>query len=72
MWGGGGVEPGAGWDRGGGISGAAGRGGRGGDAPLLVGIALVSAAIVFGGNLMANVLYGVIDPRIRKGASHAV
>ena len=46
--------------------------GLGGDAPLLVGIALVSAAIVFGGNLLANVLYGVIDPRIRKGASHAV
>lgn len=46
--------------------------GLGGDAPLLVGIALVSAAIVFGGNLLANVLYGVIDPRIRRGASHAV
>ena len=46
--------------------------GLGGDAPLLVGIALVSAAIVFGGNLLANVLYGVIDPRIRKGASRAV
>lgn len=46
--------------------------GLGGDAPLLVGIALVSAAIVFGGNLLANVLYGVIDPRIRRGVSHAV
>lgn len=46
--------------------------GLGGDAPLLVGIALVSAAIVFGGNLLANVLYGAIDPRIRKGAFHAV
>ena len=46
--------------------------GLGGDAPLLVGIALVSAAIVFGGNLAANILYGVIDPRIRKGAAHAL
>lgn len=46
--------------------------GLGGDAPLLVGIALVSAAVVFGGNLAANILYGVIDPRIRKGAPHAV
>lgn len=39
----------------------------GGDAALLAGIALVSAAFVFGGNLVANVLYGVIDPRIRDG-----
>lgn len=46
--------------------------GLGGDASLLVGIALVSAAIVFGGNLLANVLYGAIDPRIRKGAPHAI
>lgn len=45
--------------------------GLGGDAPLLVGIALASAAIVFGGNLVANLLYGVIDPRMRKGVSHA-
>ncbi len=41
--------------------------GLGGDAPLLAGIAVVSAALVFGGNLAANVLYGVIDPRIRRG-----
>lgn len=39
--------------------------GLGGDAALLVGIALVSAALVFGGNLVANVLYHVIDPRMR-------
>ena len=43
--------------------------GLGGDAPLLVGIALASAAIVFCGNLFANILYGVIDPRLRKGVS---
>lgn len=45
--------------------------GLGGDAPLLVGIALASAAIVFGGNLVANLLYGIIDPRMRRGADHA-
>lgn len=44
--------------------------GLGGDAALLAGIALVSAALVFGGNLIANLLYGVIDPRIRRGESH--
>lgn len=44
--------------------------GLGGDVALLAGIALVSAALVFGGNLFANVLYGVLDPRMRerKGA----
>lgn len=39
--------------------------GLGGDVALLAGIALVSAALVFGGNLIANILYGVIDPRLR-------
>ena len=43
--------------------------GLGGDAPLLAAIALVSAAIVFGGNLIANILYGVIDPRVKGGES---
>lgn len=41
--------------------------GLGGDAALLCGIAVVSAAIVFAGNLIANILYGVVDPRIRRG-----
>ena len=41
--------------------------GVGGDAPLLVGIALASAAIVFAGNAVANVLYGAVDPRMRDG-----
>ncbi|WP_165170447.1 ABC transporter permease [Adlercreutzia sp. ZJ242] len=40
--------------------------GLGGDVALLAGIALVSAALVFGGNLAANVLYGVVDPRMRR------
>jgi peptide/nickel transport system permease protein len=38
-----------------------------GDAPLLLGIAIISAAMVFAGNVIANVLYGVIDPKIRRG-----
>jgi len=37
-----------------------------GDAPLLMGIALISALFVFSGNLIANLLYGVCDPRIRE------
>ncbi len=41
--------------------------GIGGDAALLVGIALVSAAIVFGGNMIANILYRIVDPRIKQG-----
>lgn len=41
--------------------------GTGSDVPLLLGITVISAAIVFGGNLMANILYGVVDPRIRRG-----
>lgn len=42
--------------------------GLGGDMPLLMGITVITAAIVFGGNLAADLLYGVIDPRIRRGA----
>lgn len=45
--------------------------GLGGDAALLAGIALVSAALVFGGNLLANILYGVLDPRMRVGEGRA-
>lgn len=41
--------------------------GLGGDVPLLLGIAVISAAMVFAGNFMSNVLYGVVDPRIRRG-----
>ena len=43
--------------------------GLGGDAPLLVAISLVSAALVFAGNLVANILYGVLDPRIKEGGA---
>lgn len=41
--------------------------GLGSDIPLLLGITVITAAIVFTGNLIANLLYGVIDPRMRKG-----
>ena len=43
--------------------------GLGSDVPLLLGITVVTAVIVAAGNLAANVLYGVIDPRIREGRS---
>lgn len=38
--------------------------GLGGDAPLLVGIALATATLVFAGNAVANVLYRAVDPRM--------
>lgn len=37
-----------------------------GDAPLLLGIALISALFVFAGNLIANILYEVCDPRTKE------
>lgn len=39
-----------------------------GDIPLLLGVALVAALFVFVGNMTANILYGVVDPRIRAGS----
>ena len=36
------------------------------DIPLLLGITLFSAVFVFTGNLIANILYGVIDPKIKE------
>lgn len=45
--------------------------GLGGDVALLAGIALVSAALVFGGNLLAIILYGVLDTRMRVGEGRA-
>ena len=38
-----------------------------GDVPLLLALAVCSAAFVFTGNTIANLLYGVLDPRIREG-----
>ncbi|MGI5952413.1 MAG: ABC transporter permease, partial [Brooklawnia sp.] len=38
----------------------------GSDVALLAGIAVITTAVVFVGNQTANLLYGVIDPRIRR------
>lgn len=40
-----------------------------GDLPLLMAIALFSAVFIFTGNLLADLIYRVVDPRIREGAS---
>lgn len=40
--------------------------GLGGDVPLLLAIVLCSTIFVFTGNLIADLLYKIIDPRIRK------
>lgn len=45
--------------------------GLGSDMPLLMAITIISALFVFGGNLIANILYGIIDPRIRRGGKRA-
>lgn len=54
-----------------GIGQAAVAAGLGSDLPLLMAITIVSACFVFGGNLIADLLYGVVDPRIRKGGASA-
>ena len=43
--------------------------GLGSDMPLMMAITIISALFVFGGNFIANILYGVIDPRIRRGGA---
>lgn len=50
-----------------GLGNAAVSAGLAGDVPMLLGLAIISALFVFFGNLMANILYGVVDPRIRRG-----
>lgn len=42
--------------------------GLGSDVPLLLGITLISSLLVFGGNLAADLLYHVVDPRMRGEA----
>lgn len=41
--------------------------GLGSDVPLLLGITVITAVIVFAGNLAADLLYEAVDPRIRRG-----
>ncbi|NCB62382.1 MAG: ABC transporter permease [Clostridia bacterium] len=43
--------------------------GLGGDLPLLMGVTVLTAALVFGANFAADLLYGAVDPRIRRGAA---
>ncbi|MBM7573555.1 peptide/nickel transport system permease protein [Aquibacillus albus] len=42
-----------------------------GDVPLLLGLVLFSAIFVFVGNLIADIIYRVVDPRTRKEQSYA-
>lgn len=49
-----------------GIGQAAVTAGLGSDMPLLMSITVISSLIVFGGNAVANILYGIVDPRIRR------
>ncbi len=42
--------------------------GLGSDIPLLMGITMIGAAIVFAGNFIADILYEIIDPRMRKNS----
>ena len=37
-----------------------------GDLPLLMGIAIISLVFVYSGNIIADLLYRVVDPRIRE------
>lgn len=40
--------------------------GLGSDLPLLMAVTMISALFVFGGNLTADLLYHIVDPRIRR------
>ncbi len=51
-----------------GLGSAASAAGLSGDVPLLLGITLFSALFVCTGNLIANLLYGIIDPQIKEAA----
>ena len=37
------------------------------DYPVLMGLTFITAALVLIGNLIADILYGLADPRIRVG-----
>ena len=43
--------------------------GTGSDVPLLMGITMITALVVFAGNFLADIFYGLIDPRIRRGGA---
>lgn len=50
-----------------GLGSAASAAGLKGDVPLLLGVAMFSVLFVFVGNLIANLLYGVLNAQIREG-----
>lgn len=52
-----------------GLGQAAVQAGLGSDMPLLMAVTLICAAVVAAGNLTADILYGLVDPRIRKGGA---
>lgn len=52
-----------------GLGSAVSQAGLSGDIPLLLGIVLFSVTIVFTGNFIANILYVIIDPRIKEGGA---
>ena len=41
------------------------------DYPVIMAIMLLSATLVILGNLLADVLYSIVDPRIRKGGNRS-
>lgn len=43
--------------------------GLGSDLPVLLGITVITSAIVFAGNLIADLLYGAVDPKISRRAA---
>ena len=53
-----------------GLGAAASAAGMASDVPLLLGITLFSALFVFVGNMLANIIYGIVDPQIREGYGH--
>lgn len=52
-----------------GLGNAATTAGLNGDVPMLLGVAMFSVVFVFVGNLIANILYGILNPEIREGVS---
>lgn len=50
-----------------GLGAAAAAAGMSSDVPLLLAITLFSALFVFTGNMLANIIYGLVDPQIREG-----
>lgn len=50
-----------------GLGAAASAAAMGSDVPLLLGITLFSTLFVFVGNMLANIIYGIVDPQIREG-----